>query len=48
MMTRLIVRRSAGLLMTEGDRRWNSKLHRGGDVGVSTSPKSRFIRAWSS
>jgi len=37
-----------GSVETEGDRPWTSKLHRGGDVGVSTSPKSRFIRAWSS
>src|SRR6266404_7308919 len=37
-----------GLFTIEGDRTWTSKLYRSGDVGVSTSRKSRFIRSWSS
>src|SRR5262249_5156376 len=40
--------RPVGLFTIEGDRTWTSKLYRCGDVGVSTSRKSRFIRSWSS
>jgi hypothetical protein len=39
--------RGVGLFTIEGDRTWTSKLYRCGDVGVSTSRKSRFIRSWS-
>src|SRR5262245_3170525 len=38
----------AGSFTTEGDQTWTSKLYGCGDVGVSTSRKSRFIRSWSS
>src|SRR5262249_48491122 len=44
----LMVRRPVGLITTEGDQPWTSKLYRSGGVGVSTSRKSRFIRSWSS
>src|SRR5262249_30610625 len=37
-----------GPFTTEGDRTWTSKPYRCGDVGVSTSRNSPFIRSWSS
>ena len=37
-----------GLFTIEGDRTCTSKLYRCGDVEVSTSRKSRFMRSWPS